>query len=128
VRLLLDTHVFIWLQSDPSRLGSRLAVAEDPANERLVSAASALEIAIKHAIGRLTLPEPPWRWVPDRITESAAAAVAVEHSHALAVADLPPIHGDPVDRLLVAQAIALDATLLTADPVVARYPVETLLA
>jgi PIN domain nuclease of toxin-antitoxin system len=127
VKLLLDTHVFLWLQTDRKRLGADLALVEDPHNERLLSAASSWEIAIKHRLGRLPLPEPPQRYVPSRMRAIGAQGLAVEHRHALAVAELEPLHKDPFDRLLVAQAQALDATILTADAAIARYPVRTLL-
>lgn len=127
MKLLLDTHVFLWALTEPERLGAARADVEDPGNEVLVSAATSWEIAIKHALGRLPLPEPPADYVPDRIRSMGATAVPVEHTHALAVAALPPLHQDPFDRLLVAQADALEATLLTADPQVARYDVATVL-
>jgi PIN domain nuclease of toxin-antitoxin system len=100
---------------------------EDERNELLVSAVVSWEIAIKHGLGRLPLPEPPERYVPDRIRAIGASAVAIEHGHALAVALLPPLHRDPFDRLLIAQGGALSATILTADSVVAEYPAEALL-
>ena len=125
--LLLDTHVFLWLQADPARVGDHLALVEDPRTRLAVSAASAWEIAIKHALGRLSLPEPPERYVPSRMRAIGAEPVAITHGHALAVAALPPLHRDPFDRVLVAQALALDATILTADATVARYPARTLL-
>lgn len=128
MRLLLDTHVFLWLQTEPERLREHQAVVEDPDTELLVSAASAWEIAIKHALGRLPLPEPPATYVPTRMQAIRATPLAVEHDHALAVASLPLVHRDPFDRLLVAQALMLDVTILTADAILARYPVQTLLA
>ena len=124
MRLLLDTHVFLWLLAEPERLGAQLALVEDPAVELLVSAVSSWEIAIKHGLGRLPLPEPPERYVPDRIRAIGATPLAIEHRHALAVAALPALHGDPFDRLLVAQAKLLDIEILTADPAIARYPVR----
>jgi PIN domain nuclease of toxin-antitoxin system len=127
LRALLDTHVFLWLQTEPERVGEHLDTLADPATELLVSAASSWEIAIKSALGRLALPDAPEQWMPDRIRAIGAQPIAVEHGHALAVAGLPAIHRDPFDRLLVAQATALDATLVTADAAVARYPVRTLL-
>jgi PIN domain nuclease of toxin-antitoxin system len=127
VRLLLDTHVFLWLQTEPERLGGHLTLVEDRANTLLLSAASSWEIAIKFGLGRLPLPEPPDRYVPTRMRAIGAEALPIEHSHALAVVALPALHRDPFDRLLIAQAEATGAALLTADPAVAQYPAETLL-
>lgn len=126
MRILLDTHVFLWLQTDPARLGEHLSVVEDRQNDLLLSAASAWEIAIKHGLGRLPLPEPPDRYVPTRLQAIGARALAIEQPHALAVSALPPLHRDPFDRLLVAQAMLLGLTILTADPAVAGYGAATL--
>jgi PIN domain nuclease of toxin-antitoxin system len=127
VRLLLDTHVFLWLHTDPERLGDRLKVLEDAGNDLLVSAASAWEIAIKHSAGKLALPEAPERYVPSRVRALGAQTLAVEQAHALAVASLPPLHRDPFDRLLVAQARSIGATLVTTDQRIADYAVQTLM-
>jgi PIN domain nuclease of toxin-antitoxin system len=126
VRILLDTHIFLWLNSEPERLGEQLALVEDRRNELLVSAASSWEIAIKYGLGRLALPEPPERYVPERLRRMGAEPLAIEHGHALAVAGLPRLHRDPFDRLLVAQAGLLDVPILTADPQVIQYTVRTL--
>jgi PIN domain nuclease of toxin-antitoxin system len=126
VKLLLDTHIFLWLQTDPERLGDQLRVVEDERTELLLSAVSSWEIAIKYGLGRLPLPEPPERYVPSRMRAIAAEALAVEHPHALAVATLPNLHRDPFDRLLIAQANLLGLTILTADRAVAQYPVPTM--
>ena len=127
MKILLDTHVFLWLQTERKRLGEHLSLVEDPHTERLLSAVSSWEIAIKHRLGRLPLPEPPQRYVPSRMRAIGAQGLAIEHRHALAVAELEPLHKDPFDRLLVAQAQALDVTILTADTTVVQYPVRTLL-
>jgi PIN domain nuclease of toxin-antitoxin system len=127
VRILLDTHVFLWLQTEPARLGAQLRVLEDRRNELIVSAASSWEIAIKYRLGRLALPEPPERYVPKRLRIMGANGLAIEHTHALAVAALAPLHRDPFDRLLVAQAGLLDLQVMTADPMIAQYPVATIL-
>lgn len=124
MRLLLDTQVWLWLQHAPERLGPALPLAEDPANRLLFSAASSWEIAIKWRLGKLALPEPPETYVPDRVATSGVVPLAVEHSHALAVASLPAHHADPFDRLLVVQAVAENASLLTADRALAPYEVE----
>ena len=127
MNLLLDTHVFLWLQTEPERLGEQLGAVEDERNTLLLSAASSWEIAIKYQLGKLPLPEAPERYVPTRMRAVGAQALAVEHPHALAVATLPPLHRDLFDRLLVAQAALLDLTIVTADPLVAQYEVSTLL-
>jgi PIN domain nuclease of toxin-antitoxin system len=104
-----------------------VALIEDPRNERVVSAVTSWEVAIKYATGRLSLPEPPERYVPDRIRRLAAYPLAIEHDHALAVARLPHFHRDPFDRLLVAQAQAMNLTILTGDPAIEQYPVDAIL-
>ena len=127
MRLLLDTHIMLWSQQNRARLGRLLGTLEDPTNDLLLSAVVGWEIAIKYALSRLPLPEPPERWVPDRAAAIGAELVPITHAHGLGVAMLPPIHGDPFDRLLVSQAQQLGATLVTADAILAEYDVETLL-
>ena len=126
MRLLLDTHIFLWANQSPDRLGPWREVVADAGNELLFSAASSWELAIKVAIGRLELPEPVEVYVPSRIAAIGATGVAVEHRHALGVAGLPMHHRDPFDRLLVAQAAYLGVPILTADPVFEAYPIEVL--
>jgi PIN domain nuclease of toxin-antitoxin system len=125
VNLLLDTHIFLWLQTEPERLGESLRIVADDRTNLLLSAASSWEIAIKYQLGKLPLPDAPERYVPERMRAIGAQAVVVEHPHALAVATLPPLHRDPFDRLLVAQALLLGLTIATADPSVAQYAIPT---
>ncbi len=128
MRLLLDTHVFLWLQTEPERLGDYLDLVAGESNDVLVSAASAWEIAIKVSVGRLELPEPPHAYVPDRLRASGLVAMPLTHAHALTVATLPTFadHRDPFDRLLVATARSEGIPVLTADPQFERYEVEVL--
>ncbi|MBA2336740.1 MAG: type II toxin-antitoxin system VapC family toxin [Acidimicrobiia bacterium] len=126
MRLLLDTQILLWAASTPERLGSGAGILEDTANRILISAASAWEIAIKHSIGRLPLPESPDRYLPELMRRLGAEPIAVEQAHALAVAALPLHHGDPFDRLLIAQAQLLDLTLVTSDRVFGEYEVDVL--
>lgn len=126
MRVLLDTNVFLWLHAEPERVGGLLPMLEDPATERLVSAVVGWEIAIKHGLGRLQLPEPPQRWVPSRIQRGAMVVVPIELAHVLGVASLEQHHRDPFDRLLVSVARALQVPIVTADPVFARYDVDVL--
>jgi PIN domain nuclease of toxin-antitoxin system len=127
VQLLLDTHVFLWLLAEPERLGQQIRALEDPANDLFLSAASSWEIVIKVGLGRLKLPDEPRRFIPDRMRAIGAQPLAVEHPHALAVAELPLLHKDPFDRLLVAQARHLGLSVVTADSAIAQYDVSTIL-
>jgi PIN domain nuclease of toxin-antitoxin system len=127
VRALLDTHAFLWWNADDERLSAPArAVIGDGRNEILLSAASAWEIAIKVGRGRLTLPLPPARYVPDRMRMNGFTGLPVEIAHAVGVAALPNVHSDPFDRLIVAQAIAEGIPIITADPDIGRYPIETI--
>lgn len=129
MRVLLDTHCWLWMQASPERFRpSSLELVTNPSRELLLSAASSWEIAVKCAIGKLLLPEPPAVYVPSRMASSGTLGLPVEHAHALRVAELPPLHRDPFDRLLVAQAQVEGLTILTADPQLTAYDVETILA
>lgn len=129
MRILLDTQCWLWLHAEPERFGAEaLTVVEDRDNELLFSAASAWEIAIKYALGKLPLPVPPAEYVPSRMGRAGTTAVPVLHDHALRVATLPPHHRDPFDRLLVAQGQAERLRLLTADRQFAPYDVEVIWA
>ena len=123
-RLLIDTHCWLWLQSDTSRFHANMLDAlASPATQKYLSAASAWEIAIKHALGKLPLPLPPATYVPSRMRASGVEALAVTLDHALAVSDLPPHHRDPFDRVLVAQAQADGLTIVTVDEALSSYVV-----
>ena len=125
MRLLLDTHVWLWLQAEPERLSPRaLDAVTDDGNDLILSAASSWEIAIKFALGKIGLPEPPATYVPSRMQRNGVEGLPVEHRHALAVSALPQHHRDPFDRLLVAQASEDDLTIVTADPAFAAYDVD----
>jgi PIN domain nuclease of toxin-antitoxin system len=129
MRFLLDTQVWLWLQSEPERVIPTVRDAlADPGNELLLSAASAWEIAIKHGLGKLVLPLPPEQYVPTRMALSDTASLPVSTAHALRVAALPAHHRDPFDRLLVAQVQMERLTLVTADRQLEPYAVDTLWA
>lgn len=99
-------------------------MVRDAQNSLLLSAASSWEIAIKHALGKLPLPEEPATYVPERMRRSGVDGIAVDHAHALHVASLPSHHRDPFDRLLIAQAQLEGLVILTADPSFQLYDVE----
>jgi len=127
VRLLLDTHVFVWWILDDPRLAQRLrrAIAH-PDNRVYLSAASAWEIVIKASLGKLVLPEPPEAFIRAQLLSNEIEALPVTIDHAIRLASLPAIHRDPFDRMLVAQSECEEMTLVTDDPVILRYDVRTL--
>ncbi len=126
VKLLLDTVVFIWIAQDVDRLG-RLArnLIEDSSNELYLSAASGWEIAIKHSIGRLELQCPPRQFVEGQRQRHRIASVPIDESDALGVSDLPNHHKDPFDRILIAQAIRREMSIVTPDKRIQEYSVRT---
>jgi len=126
VRVLLDTHAFLWAHAEPERLRSHLGLLQKPETERLISAVVGWEITIKHGLGRLSLPEPPRSWVADRIRRGAMTELPIGMDHALGIADLPDHHRDPFDRLLISQARALRIPILTADRAFDAYDVDLL--
>lgn len=95
-------------------------------NDLLISAVCAWEIAIKYARGRLSLIKPPAEYVPASITAIGGTPLGITHDHVLGVADLPALHRDPFDRLLVVQAQLEGLTIVTADAQIQQYPVEVL--
>ena len=128
MKLLVDTHVFLWMATAPERLGGAREAVETPANEVLLSAVSTWELAIKVSIGRLALPEAVGGYVTSRMRSLALDGLPVEHVHAAAVEALPMHHRDPFDRLLIAQARTVGATLVTADEAVRPYDIPILWA
>jgi PIN domain nuclease of toxin-antitoxin system len=120
VRLLLATHVVLrWLNSDRRLSRPVRSSIEQQADQVLVSAVSAREIAIKRAVRKL---EPPVRWHQE-ITEFGFEPLVITFDHAREAGELPGHHTDPFDRMLVAQARLEGPTLVTADPNIARYDV-----
>lgn len=121
--LLLDTHVLLWALTEDQRLQpdvrERIADGRTPV---YVSAASAWEITIKQALGKLRAPSD----LPEQLARARFESLAVRVEHALAVGDLPDLHGDPFDRMLIAQARVERLTLVTHDAEVQRYDVAVL--
>lgn len=127
MRVLLDTHTFLWSVTGDDMLSATVReIVADSANEVLFSAASALEISLKAAQGRLQLPEETEAYVTTRIAAFGFTPLAVSVSHAIRAGSLPPIHADPWDRLLTAQAQIEGIALLTRDAMIRRYDVETI--
>jgi PIN domain nuclease of toxin-antitoxin system len=127
MRVLIDTHAFLWWDLDDSRLsGTAGEVMRDGRNDVLVSAGSIWEVAIKAIKGRLQLPTDLEGYIFDRLRRYRWTPLAIDERHAVRAASLPRIHGDPFDRVLVAQAQLESIPIVTADPAIGRYDVETI--
>jgi PIN domain nuclease of toxin-antitoxin system len=124
VKLLLDTHIVLWWRQNNRRLTGEAAELIATASEVYVSAASAWEVIVKSALGRLTLVDPFER----HVTAAGFEPLAITFAHATEVGRLPAFHADPFDRMLVAQARVEGLTLVTHDDTLARYDVRTFLA
>lgn len=126
MKVLLDTHTFLWWITDSPRL-SALAreVIRDSNNELFFSAASGWEIAIKAQLGRLQLPDNLEQFIVDQLSLNTILALPIQLRHALHVYTLPQHHRDPFDRMLVAQSQIENLPILTADSQIAQYDVET---
>ena len=122
MKLLLDTHLLLWAANRSKRLPAGLLRSlEDPGAEPLFSSASIWEIVIKRGLARKDFQVDP-RVLRRGLVDNGYSELAVTSEHALAADGLPPIHKDPFDRMLVAQASVEGITLLTSDPLVAHYP------
>jgi PIN domain nuclease of toxin-antitoxin system len=127
VKYLLDTGVWLWSLWQPERISpDGRAVLADLSHQVFLSAVTSWEVAIKSAAGKLNLPEAPGTYVPRRMADQGLRPLPVSHQHALAVYGLPDHHRDPFDRLLIAQANLEDMTLVTADRMIKKYPVQLL--
>jgi len=125
VRLLLDTQAFLFIVADDPRLTAAAKAAFlDPANEPLLSVASAWEIAIKNSVGKLDLPSAAARWIREQLAVNRIGLQPIELEHATRVAELPFHHRDPFDRLLVAQALCENLAVVTGDDAFEQYGVE----
>lgn len=121
-RLLLDTHVVLWWLADDPELSDELKETIDEEVDVFVSAATVWEVAIKQQIGKITAPMD----LPERIRDSELPNLAITAGHAIAAARLPPIHRDPFDRMLVAQAQSEGLALVTRDKALGNYQVPLL--
>lgn len=127
MNVLLDTNVFLWVAWADPRLSRRFVGAfEDEDNEFYLSAVSAWEIAVKNANGRLPLPAPVDDFVTRLREVNDIATLPLDEASTFAVGKLPPLHRDPFDRMLIAQAITHGMVLAASDEIVRRYPVRSL--
>ena len=122
MKVLLDTHMLLWAAGQPERLSpAALRLVNSAETDLLFSAASLWEIAIKRSLGRTDF-QVDARLLRRGLLDNGYGELPIKSEHVVATGDLPPIHKDPFDRVLVAQATIEGALLLTADPLVAQYP------
>ncbi len=126
MNLLLDTCTFLWIIGDPTQLSARAwQLFTDPSNRSHLSVVSAWEIALKYSLRRLILQQPPDSLVPQQRVAHRIALLSLTEAAALYLPYLPRIHKDPFDRMLVCQAIVDNLVILTPDPAIRQYPVQT---
>ena len=125
MRLLLDTHAFLWWIADDARLSKRARSAiATRRDECFVSIASCWEIAIKVSLEKLKLKASVDRFIPEQLAVNSFSLLPIEFAHVARVARLPFHHRDPFDRLLAAQGLIDDLTVVSADPIFRRYGVK----
>ncbi|MEG3846546.1 type II toxin-antitoxin system VapC family toxin [Microcoleus sp. herbarium19] len=125
MRLLLDTHTFIWYVTDNPRLSTNVKrLIEDENNEKLVSTASIWEMAIKHSIGRLNFSLPFMEFVGQQLSVSNIGILEINLNHMEVVASLPLHHRDPFDRLIIAQSIVEQIPILSVDAIFDAYAIS----
>ena len=127
MKLILDTCTFLWITIDDRRLSDNARVAFlDEENEVYLSSVSTWEIAIKHKLGKLTLPDPPDRFIPNQRSRHQIDPLPLDEISTLQLIRLPELHKDPFDRMLICQAIANGAVIVTPDQQIAQYPIRSL--
>ena len=125
MKYLLDTHAFLWWISDDERLPETVRKHLEGLREAVyVSVASLWEIVLKYRLGKLKMPEPVEAYLLRHIKQNRFEILTIHSHHIFQILSLPPLHRDPFDRLLVAQAQAESLTLITRDPAVRDYPVQ----
>ena len=125
MRVLLDTHTFLWAMHSPKKLrASARRIIESEADAVFVSAVSAAEIAIKQSLGKLELPEPAEDWVQAACQRAGFQELPLSMKAALSMRSLPWIHKDPFDRLLIGQAVSEKLTVVTQDRVFSSYGID----
>lgn len=127
MKILLDTHTFLWSITNDRNLSARvIQEIVNAANEVFVSVASSWEITIKYGLGKLQLPQPPDQYLPKQRARAGFELLLIDEPEVCQIGRLPMIHRDPFDRLLVAQANCHGMVLATNDCVFTQYPVRTL--
>jgi PIN domain nuclease of toxin-antitoxin system len=127
MKLLLDTHIFLWyILADPQLPTSYRDAIRDPANAVYLSVAFVWEAVIKHGLGKLPLPAPPALYLPQQRQAHQIASLPIEEATLVHLSALPLLHRDPFDRILIAQALHHGLTIITVDDAVRAYPAPLL--
>jgi PIN domain nuclease of toxin-antitoxin system len=127
VRILLDSHAFLWAATDDQRLPRPVVeLIEEPSTRVFISVATTWELTLKVLAGKLRLPAPPAEHFAEHIERFRSELLPIHQRHVSALPELPAIHADPFDRMLVAQALVEDIDLVTGDERLRRYPVRTI--
>ncbi len=127
MRILLDTHIFLWWITDDSHLIDNVRdIITDGTNELFLSTASCWEIAIKMQLGRIELPDKPDKFIAEQLSLNAIVSLPILANHALNVFYLPSLHRDPFDRIIISQAMTERLPIITSDPVFEQYGIETI--
>jgi PIN domain nuclease of toxin-antitoxin system len=123
---ILDTHAFVWMDAEPTKVSATaLGYLHDPNCTVYLSVVSVWEIVVKVRTGKLTLRDDVDRIVRDHLRTTPVRLLPLSYDHVLVNRTLPMVHKDPFDRMLISQAVAESAVLLTDDPWIRRYPVRT---
>jgi PIN domain nuclease of toxin-antitoxin system len=127
MKILLDTHIFLWFISGDTKLSTDVRDAiRDLDNEVYLSAVSIWEAIVKYQLGKLPLPEPPETYLPKQRDLHQLSSLALDESSVVQLANLPPLHRDPFDRMLVCQALQNSLTIATVDAAVRAYSISVL--
>jgi PIN domain nuclease of toxin-antitoxin system len=127
MRILLDTHIFLWFISGNTQLSTDVRDAiREPDNEIYLSAVSTWEAIVKYQLGRLPLPEHPETYLPKQRDLHQIDSLSLDENSVVKLAELPPLHRDPFDRMLICQALQNGLTIATVDSAVRAYPVSVM--
>jgi len=126
MRLLLDTHIFLWYIVGDKRIGAFVRATIENADSVYVSVASLWEATTKYRLGKLSLPEPPHPWLATQREEHGFGSLVIDEASVAHLSSLELHHRDPFDRILICQAIEHDLQVVTVDPIIGKYPVKLL--
>ncbi len=123
MKLLLDTHIFLWFINQDNRLSENFQQAiQNPANEIFISVVSIWECEIKYQLGKLPFPQSPAIYLPQQRAKHFMKSLVVDEASIAQLINLPPLHRDPFDRLLICQALQHNLIMLTEDKAILNYP------